>query len=77
MFADILRQLFYEPVSIIGIGRLAMLVPLALSISIIYKTIRCEEVRSIPLASLTLCFMIVSTMMLIGVGCLLVFRWLA
>lgn len=70
---DFLSTLFIKPVSIAGISRLAMLVPLTLSISIVYKTIRCRRLGSIPLASLTLCFTIVLAMMLIGVLLWMVF----
>ncbi|MBN2561814.1 MAG: hypothetical protein JXQ75_12875 [Phycisphaerae bacterium] len=77
MAAEFFQALFVKPISITGIGRLAMLVPLALSISIVYKTIRCERLRSVTMASLTLCLMIVFFMMLIGVVLLIVFRLLA
>ena len=72
-----LADLFFQPISITGIARLGMLVPLVLSISIVYKTIRCERLGAIPLASLHLCFMIVVCMMLIGVALLGVFHLLA
>jgi hypothetical protein len=71
--AEFLEALFVRPIQISGIGRLAMLLPLTLSVSIVYKTIRCRRLRSVPLASLTLCFTIVSAMMLIGVLLWLVF----
>ena len=70
--SDILASLFVDPIEIRGIGRIAMLVPLSLSISIIYKTIRCSKLASIPLASITLCGMIVFTMLMIGVVLLVV-----
>lgn len=54
-----------------------MLLPLALSISIVYKTMRCDRLASIPVASVILTFMIVSVMGLIGVVLLLFFRLLA
>lgn len=74
---EFLPDLFVKPLPITGIGRLGMLVPLALMISIVYKTIRCERLRSVPLASLKLCFMIVSCMLAIGVFLLVTFRLLA
>jgi hypothetical protein len=61
-----LATLFIQPIEIRGIARIGMLLPLALSIAIVYKTIRCQQIKSIPLASLGLCAMIVSTMLLIG-----------
>jgi len=65
---DLLHTIFVKPMTITGIGRLAMLVPLALSISIVYKTMRCRDLLAVPGASLTLCAMIVVCMLLIGVG---------
>ncbi len=75
--AEFFHALLFKPISITGIGRLAMLVPLALSVSIVYKTIRCDRLRSIPVASVMMCAAVVFFMMLIGVILLLVFRWLA
>ena len=74
---EFLPDLFVRPVSISGIGRLAMLLPLALMISIVYKTIRCERLSAVPLASLSLCFMIVSGMLAIGLFLFVTFRLLA
>lgn len=74
---DTLSSLFVQPVSISGIGRLAMLVPLTLSISLVYKTMRCERLSSIPLASVILTIMILVTMGLIGLVLLILFRLLA
>lgn len=71
------RDLFVQPIPIRGIWRLAMLVPLVLMVSIVYRTIRCERLSTIPLASLSLCLTIVTGMMLIGVFLLLTFRLLA
>ena len=76
MLANFLHSLFYEPVSITGIGRLTMLLPLAMSVSIVYKSIHCERVGEIPIASLTLCGMIVAFMMMIWLACLIFIHWL-
>ena len=72
-----LSDLMMKPISVTGAGRLGMLIPLALAISIVYKTIRCEKVTSIPLASISLCVMIVASMMLIGAALLGVYHLLA
>ncbi len=77
MTIESLQSVFTEPVSIAGSGRLAMLIPLTLSVSIVYKTMRCERLAQVPLASLVLCLMILAVMGLIGVTLLLVFRLLA
>lgn len=75
--SDYLPDLFIRPIPITGIGRLLMLIPLALSISIVYKTIRCDRLSAVPVASLNLCFMIVAGMMLIGFFLLVLFLLMA
>ena len=77
MTADLLQSMFFKPMQISGIWRLAMLVPLAISISIVLKTIRCERLRSIPLASLTLAGTIVGGMLALGAVLLLIFYSMA
>ena len=72
-----LLALFEQQISIRGALRLGMLAPLALSVSIVYKTIHCRKISDIPLASLLLCVTILAGMMSIGVALLLLFRWLA
>jgi len=72
-----LLALFENDIPIRGFMRLGLLAPLALSIAITYKTIHCQRLRDIPVASLTLCASILAGMMSIGVGLLLVFRLLA
>ncbi len=74
---DFLHYLFIQPKTINGSARLLMLVPLALSISIVYKTIRCRDLKSIPLAAAGLCAMILVGMFAVGAFLLLTFRWLA
>ena len=77
MLAQLPQGLFIKPISITGFGGLGMLVPLCLAISIVYKTIRCERLSAIPLASLSLCAMIVVSMLAIGAVLLGVFQLLA
>ncbi len=74
---SLLRDLFVEPAQIRGIGRLLMLVPLTLMVSVVYKTIRCERLASVPMASLSMTFTIVTLMLLIGALLLVAFRLLA
>ncbi len=62
---------------ITGIWRLAMLAPLAFSIAIVLKTIRCQRLRSVPLASLMLGLLILAAMLLLGVVLLLIFDAMA
>ncbi len=77
MIADLLQSIFVKPIPITGFARLGMLVPLTLSISIVYKTIRCDRIRQIPAASVTLCLTILACMGLIGVFLLVMFQLLA
>lgn len=72
-----LYELFVLPIEIRGIGRLLMLAPLILSVSLVYKTIRCPKLGQIPVASIKLCIMILSGMLAIGVSLLVTFRLLA
>lgn len=72
-----LKQLFMEPMQITGIWRLAMLVPLAISISIVWTTMRRERLAVIPAASLKMSAQILVGMMLIGVVLYGVFHMLA
>ncbi|MBI1826610.1 MAG: hypothetical protein HY287_16530 [Planctomycetes bacterium] len=48
--------------------RLLLMLPLCLSIAIVYKVTRCAHVRDVPLASLTLWITIVLGMFAVGVG---------
>jgi hypothetical protein len=77
MPANWLQTFFEMPMQIKGAGRLGMLLPLALSISVVYKTIRCDRLSAVPLASLQLGVMIVACMLLIGVVLLLSYHFLA
>ena len=77
MMPGLLAMLFLEPIAIHGSWRLVMLVPLSLAIAVVYKTIRCREVRDIPAASAVLCLTMVFGMLAIGVALLVVFRLMA
>jgi hypothetical protein len=77
LIVEWIRQMFERPVQFTGVGRLAMLLPLALSISVVYKTIRCNRLQTVPSASLYLAVVIVLCMFLIGGALMLCFRLLA
>lgn len=70
----VLATLFITPVSFGAGTRLLLLLPLAASISIVYKAIRCDNVRELPLASLVLWITVVGGMMAVGVVLLLAYR---
>ena len=51
-----------------GWQRMLMLVPLCLGISIVYKTIKCQNLSEVPTASVVLCVAIVASMYAVGIG---------
>ncbi len=63
-----LAGLFTTPVELTGLQRLALMLPLCLSIAVIYKTTRCEELRDVPVWALVLWVTIVLGMYAVGVG---------
>ncbi|HUU82559.1 MAG TPA: hypothetical protein VM243_03545 [Phycisphaerae bacterium] len=64
----LLATIFTIPVFMTGHQHAVLLLPLCLSIAIVYKTTRCPNVREIPLASLVLWVTIVAGMYAVGVG---------
>ncbi len=65
------------PMSPAGWQRMLLLVPLCLSIAIVYKTLRCERLSEVPVASAILCVALVVGMYAVGVGVWLLFLILA
>ncbi len=72
-----LAPIMLASIDVNGLGRLALSLPLCLSIAIVYKTTRCEHVREIPMAALGLWITIVITMYAIGVGLWMFFQIMA
>jgi hypothetical protein len=64
-------------VTLTGWQHMLMLVPLCLAISIVYKTLKCENLREVPIASIVLCITIVVGMYAVGVGLWAVYLLLA
>ena len=52
----------------IAVPRQMLMLPLCLSIAIVYKTMRCENLREVPLAALILRGTLVLGMYAVGVG---------
>lgn len=69
--------LFTTPATISAWQHMAMFGPLCLSISIVYKTLRCEDLTRVPVASLALCLTIIVSMYAVGVGVWLLYVILA
>jgi hypothetical protein len=73
----IVAAILTTPVFMTGHQHALLLLPLCLSIAVVYKTTRCPEVRDIPLASLVLWVTIVVGMYAVGVGLWALFLLLA
>lgn len=68
-----LVALFTTAIELTGPQRFLLMLPLCLSIAVVYKTMRLEDVRAIPAASLILCATIILAMCAVGVGLWAVF----
>ena len=69
-----LAGLFTTSIDLTGMHRLLLMLPLCLSIAIVYKTTRCEKLRNVPAAALILWGTIVVGMYAVGVGLWLAFQ---
>jgi len=69
--------LLTSPVTLSGWQHMLLLIPLCLSISIVYKTTRCQKLSDVPAAAGVLCVTIVLSMWAVGVGVWLLFLLLA
>ncbi|MCP4594630.1 MAG: hypothetical protein GY842_28190 [bacterium] len=65
--SNLLLAWLTAPVQITGFQRLLLLLPLCLSISIVYKTTRCARLSHLPAATLALWLTIVAGMLGVGV----------
>ncbi len=64
----LLAALFTTAIQLTGPARLLLMLPLCLSIAVVYKTTRCEHLREMPLAALILWVTIVLGMLAVGLG---------
>jgi hypothetical protein len=74
---DLLATLMVHPLNLVRWQQALLLLPLCLSISIVYKTTRCENLRDIPMAVLKNWVTIVVGMYLVGIALLLIYELLA
>lgn len=72
---SVLAGLFTSAMQLSGQQRLALMLPLCLSIAIVYKTIRCERLGEVPAAVAVLWITIVSGMAVVGVGLWAIFSF--
>ena len=61
-----LATLFLDPIPLSGIQRAALLLPICLSISVVYRTIKTPDLRDIPKTSLALWITIVVGMWVVA-----------
>ena len=69
-----LATLFTTGIELTGMHRLLLMLPLCLSIAVVYKTTRCDDLREVPVAALTLWVTIVVGLLAVGVGLWAVFE---
>ncbi len=74
---NILANFLYNGLDLAGIPRFPFMLPLCLSIAIVYKTARCNNLKELPVATLILWVTIVLGMVGVGVGLWAVFSILA
>ena len=61
-----LATLFLDPIPLSGFQRAALLLPICLSISVVYRTIKTQDLRDVPRTSLTLWVTIVVGMWVVA-----------
>ena len=74
---DILATLFLNPVTLARWQSMVLLLPLCLSISVVYKTTKCGNIRDIPLASAVSWITIVVGMYAVGIALLVLYEVMA
>lgn len=77
MMPILLAALLVDAIEISGKGRIALILPLCLAIAVVYKTLRLDDVRKVPMAVLPLWISIVVGMYATGVALWAMFRLLA
>ena len=74
---DLIATLMIHPLNLVRWQQALLLLPLCLSISIVYKTTRCEKLRDIPMAVLKNWVTIVVGMYVVGIALLSIYELLA
>ena len=73
----LLATLFLESIYLSSPQRLLLILPLCLSVAVVYKTTRCANLKDIPVAALVLWVTIVIGMYAVGIGLWLIFSIMA
>jgi hypothetical protein len=66
--------LFIHPVALARWQQMLLLLPLCLCISIVYKTMRCADLRQLPAAALVSWITVVVGMYLVGIALLVMYE---
>lgn len=74
---DVLATLFVNPITLGRWHSIFLLLPLCLAISIVYKTIKCDNIREIPLASAVSWITIVVGMYVVGIALFVIYEIMA
>jgi len=74
---DVLATLFLNPITLSRWASIILLLPLCLAVSVVYKTIKCGNVRDIPLASVVSWITIVVSMYAVGIALFLLYEIMA
>ena len=72
--SSLLLALFTDGIRINGVSRLLWMLPLCLSIAVVYKATRCNHMREVPVAALALWLTIVIGMYAVGIGLWVTFQ---
>ena len=72
-----LATLFLDPIPLSGLQRAALLLPICLSISVVYRTIKTPNLRDIPRTSLALWVTIVVGMWVVALTLYVVYKLFA
>ena len=72
---EILAEFMTHPLTLMRWQQMLLLWPLCLAISLVYKTIKCPNIREIPQAVLVSWITIIVGMYAVGVVLLLVYEW--
>jgi len=67
--------IFTSAMALSGPQRLVLMLPLCMSIALVYKTTRCEKMSDVPVATLVLWITIMLGMAAVGVGLWAVFSF--
>ena len=74
MIGAALATIFISPITVTGIWHAVLLLPLCLAIAVVYKAVRCLDVKNIPSAAAVLWVTIICGMYAVGVGLWLLYR---